>query len=108
MILMRFLIFAYIGIFTIILANEQGPDFNQLYIEEGDLLDAVNVWIIIFNLPPRRTLTLRAFRLPLVASVIFGIRLDIDISLGPYGYSAPLSIVALTTSFYIFIYPFKA
>ena len=52
MILMRFLIFANIGIFMIILANEQGPDFNQLYTEEGDLLDAVNVWIIIIHLPP--------------------------------------------------------
>ena len=46
MILMRFLISAYIGIFTTILANEQGPDFNQLYTEEGDLLDAVNVRVI--------------------------------------------------------------
>ena len=50
MILQRFLIYAYIGIFTVILAKEQGPtvDFNELYREEGELITSLNVcflWI---------------------------------------------------------------
>ena len=47
MILQRFLIYAYIAIFTVILEKEQGPtvDFNELYREEGELITSLNDWI---------------------------------------------------------------
>lgn len=47
MILQRFLIYANIGLFTVILAKEQGTtvDFTKLYREEGDLITILNDWI---------------------------------------------------------------
>ena len=47
MISQRFLIHDYIGIFTVVLAIEQGPtvDYNALYREEGELIASLNVWI---------------------------------------------------------------
>ena len=46
MISQRFLIHAYISIFTVVLAIEPTVDFNALYREEGELITALNVWIL--------------------------------------------------------------
>ena len=47
MIFQRFLIYAKIGLFTVILAKEQGAtvDFTELYRQEGDLITILNDWI---------------------------------------------------------------
>ena len=51
MILQRFLIYANIGLFTVILAKEQGTtvDFTELYRQEGDLITILNDWIWLVN-----------------------------------------------------------
>ena len=49
MIFLRFIIFATIGKFMTILAKEQGLNFEELYREEGELLAAVNAWILNFD-----------------------------------------------------------